>query len=387
MDPLVDLLELLPEDSLCFLDDQEPISGENLQRTKRRKRVQMKAMLDSLRDERNQLENELAKLQHESAIKIQGLSDDDAMWERVAMNQKALKLKAQRENDELRAWITEQTIYRDYLEKTLLKRPRLITNIMDKLGDDRWKSLVLGTSGDERIAAIHAIADRQYENVETEMITKGLFQPTCDVLNVRLASKVCTAEGVRYTVLKAKIDEVAQAAMEVLRNRQSILKREAMNRGAKASLDAKKQVFHIDDDTFYSREVVTHPNGNMKVTTSMITKKYLDILTGNVCIIWRSVLSDEGLPHDPDSFVNDEYGWLHFAPKDADHVHYKVYLNSSTPIPPTATAMDQLSDLVRMIDLSSAENNQLLGQNAFVDTVRNAFTRATTLFESELNAK
>ncbi|OQR84697.1 hypothetical protein ACHHYP_13043 [Achlya hypogyna] len=393
----MNILDLLPpptDDILGFLDDTPSSEGSATldssptMRAKRRKRVQPKAVLDNLRDEHVRLKAELARLKEVAALKIQGLSPDDAMWERVAMAQKALKLKAQRENDELRGWVAEQAEYREYLEKTLLKQPRGISMLMDKLTDERWRSLALGPDGPARIAAIHAIADRQHDMVESEMVQKGLFSPAEDIMVVRRAPKIGSVEGMRYTVLRANMAHIPDVAMEVLRHRQVILEREAATSGAGpvVAMVSVKQVHVVDPDTLYSREMLTHPNGKLKVTSSMIIKKYICKATGRVCIVWRSVLDDEGWPHATDSFVNDEYGWLHFEPKDNNHVNYKVYLCSSPPVTPASSALDHLNELVQMVDLSERDiaPPPTDGMTNFVETVRSAFTRASSLFEREI---
>ncbi|EQC33578.1 hypothetical protein SDRG_08685 [Saprolegnia diclina VS20] len=392
----MNLLDLLPppsDDILGFLDDA-PSSESSAAleisptgRAKRRKRVQTKTVLDALRSEHAHLAAELDHLQRVSALKVQGLSDVDAKWERVAMNQKALKLKAMRDNDELRGYIAEQNEYRDYLERMLLKRPRAITAIMDKLVDERWRSLTLPAESDARVAAIHAIADRQYEMVETEMVTKGLFGPMLsDLLEVKLAThdpRSCTAEGVRYTVLQAAMAHVPDVAMGVLGRRQEILEREAAARDRhSAAIDTTKHVQMLDADTMYTRELLTHPRGKVQVATSLVIKRFVEPSTGNVCVVWRSVLHDELLPPAVGSFVNDEYGWLYFEQKDEAHVHYKVFLSSS--VPHVSSSVDHLSDLVQMIDLAEHAAPLRNTSDTLVDTVRNAFVRATTHFEHEI---
>ncbi|KDO29161.1 hypothetical protein SPRG_05405 [Saprolegnia parasitica CBS 223.65] len=392
----MNLLDLLPppiDDILGFLDDapssesSAALETSPTGRAKRRKRVQTKTVLDALRRQHAHLAVELDRLQRASALKVQGLSDVEAMWERVAMSQKALKLKAMRDNDELRGYIAEQNEYRNYLERMLLKRPRAITAIMDKLVDERWRSLTLPAESNSRVAAIHAIADRQYEMVETEMVTKGLFGPMpTDLLEVKLAPhdpRLCTAEGVRYTVLQATMTHVPDVAMEVLGRRQEILEREAAARDRhSAAIDATKHVQMLDADTMYTRELLTHPRGKVQVATSLVIKRFIAPSTGNVCIVWRSVLHDELLPPAVGSFVNDEYGWLYFEPKDAEHVHYKVFLSSS--VPHVSSSVDHLSDLVQMIDLAEHAAPLPSTSDTLVDTVRSAFVRATTHFEHEI---
>ncbi|RHY01166.1 hypothetical protein DYB25_013290 [Aphanomyces astaci] len=84
----------------------------------------------------------------------------------------------------------EQPSYQQQLESLVLKKPRFMersiaiqmsldshTHLHDqvmKLQDDSWRVLQLGAGGEKRLTAIHAIADRQLDSVDSDMLTCGL---------------------------------------------------------------------------------------------------------------------------------------------------------------------------------------------------------------------
>ncbi|ETV83823.1 hypothetical protein H257_04434 [Aphanomyces astaci] len=49
-----------------------------------------------------------------------------------------------------------------------------LESLVMKLQDDSWRVLQLGAGGEKRLTAIHAIADRQLDSVDSDMLTCGL---------------------------------------------------------------------------------------------------------------------------------------------------------------------------------------------------------------------
>ncbi|RHZ01029.1 hypothetical protein DYB37_008430 [Aphanomyces astaci] len=60
------------------------------------------------------------------------------------------------------------------LEQQRARRMAHSTSDVMKLQDDSWRVLQLGAGGEKRLTAIHAIADRQLDSVDSDMLTCGL---------------------------------------------------------------------------------------------------------------------------------------------------------------------------------------------------------------------
>ncbi|OQR84695.1 hypothetical protein ACHHYP_13039 [Achlya hypogyna] len=356
---LGDLLDLLPaeEPTLDFLD-QAPRKAPKRVRTKTAARD-----LDALRNEEAQLQLQL--------VMVQSLlmpSKAASPWRLLAMRQHAQRLRALRENAELRTLLAEQTAFQLHLERELRKRPRVMP--IDEAAE-KWKSLIL-TDDDQRFAAIQAIADRQYDRMESEMIALGLVDPPEDVFDIRFISDSTklSSEGLRYTTLDMDMATAAGAVMTTMQHRHKLV--------ADATLSSQSNVTVVDANTLYTHERLAHPsNDAIQVTTRMIVKKYET--EGRFVVVWRSVLEDDRHPHPPGSSVNDEHGWICIEPHGMQRVTLRAYLKASSPMP----AVKATADLQELMSRLQLDGGGTLGEG-LVDTVKAAFANMFQRLEESI---
>ncbi|EQC33577.1 hypothetical protein SDRG_08684 [Saprolegnia diclina VS20] len=362
----LDLLDLLPAadvGSLAFLDVAAP---------RKRRRVNRLAVdLVALRGQAAELSSCVAALRAQ-----RGCPKEASPYGRLALKQKALKDRALTEQAELRALLAEQHAFRAFLERALLKRPR---SMMLKVEDSKWRRYALGATAEARVSAINAIADRQYELLESEMLAKGLFEPSEDVFNVFTSLSDCTmtSEAMRYTTLPVPMTRAAAVAIELMRERHAMAS-SAQDGDIYAPHGHTSHDMHrIDDRTTYVRSVYAPP-GALVVTSSMITKTYEQ--HGVVTIVWRSVLEDEGVPRIPASFVNDEHGWIQLRQDDAETTRYTAYVRVANPIAPQSADVDKLDDLMQMLYVGTKVDS--LRQADLTATVQASFRAMVAQFEA-----
>ncbi|OQR80646.1 hypothetical protein THRCLA_11960 [Thraustotheca clavata] len=300
-----DILSLVNQLDLPAMD-RDLDNATTTRSIKKTKRVRVNTMLrelHALRDQEANLQIQLIMAQTFRTTNKLQLAKQKSKWGRLAIQQYALKLKALRENHELHVLLAEQHAYRLHMESIILKRSR---TAMMKLEPEKWRALTLGIHRDARIAAIHAIADRQFDLVESQMIVNGLVDPKEDVFIVRSLNDrdhLCS-EGVRYTTLDMNLDSAVRSVMEVMKARNALV---TTNESTIPRVQSHNLIFPIDDNTIYVQEQLTHPINQVQVLSNMITKRYAHV--NQVTIIWRSVLNDEIGPDCSKGFINDECGW------------------------------------------------------------------------------
>ncbi|KAG9402693.1 hypothetical protein AC1031_007305 [Aphanomyces cochlioides] len=138
----------------------------------------MKVEIRSLQEEKIALEEQLAVLESTHSAKQCHLTDDEKKWKQIAQKQLELKLKAMREHEQLRTLLAEQAIFQRELEFIVLKKPRLMKT---KLDDDQWRALKLRADSAKRLLDIQAIANRQLELIDSEMLSLGLMDSTKEI--------------------------------------------------------------------------------------------------------------------------------------------------------------------------------------------------------------
>ncbi|RHY75831.1 hypothetical protein DYB34_007723 [Aphanomyces astaci] len=162
--------------------------------TKRRLRSQTARMeILTLHETKAELEKAVRDIARNRDDRTLGMSSSERKWEQIARNQLELKLKALRENDQLRAAVAEQHQLTKELQAIVHKKPRRM------LDDDQWRVLKLSAHGEQRLAAIHLIADRQLDTVESELLTTGLIEARDPLFNVSYVQHGSDAIDVELT--------------------------------------------------------------------------------------------------------------------------------------------------------------------------------------------
>ncbi|CAK4761849.1 unnamed protein product, partial [Aphanomyces euteiches] len=99
-------------------------------------------------------------------------------WERVAQEQKVAKSRALKENEELRAATHEYITFIDEMTRVFHKKRRLTLDITS----EAWQEYKLAAQASLRVAAIHAIAERQYSRLDTAFIRAGVIDREDDLI-------------------------------------------------------------------------------------------------------------------------------------------------------------------------------------------------------------
>ncbi|KAF0715812.1 Aste57867_3181 [Aphanomyces stellatus] len=326
------------------VSDETTSPTQHPERPRRKKRTNtLQVQLLSLHEDKAELERQLMELERRREGRLQTLSASALKWEQLARGQLHLKLKALRENEHLRATIHEQSTLQRELAEIVLKKPRLM---MMKMEDDQWRVLKLSGHGEKRLNAIHAIADRQFESIDSEMLRLGLVDTTDDVWHVRTATShdgIIYGEGMRCTLLlDASLDAVLDAAWKTLLD--------VHVQPQTSTVVGAFKSYSIDADTLYVRTTFRSPDGHVKAEMSMIMKKQVVGDDGRATrVVFRTVLDDEAHPFEAESYVSDQYGWMHMESESSDGtaVRYKSYIRSNL--------MDtKREDVDELVDLASA---------------------------------
>ncbi|KAG9407491.1 hypothetical protein AC1031_002208 [Aphanomyces cochlioides] len=216
-----------------------------------------------------------------------------SLWERAARNQIYAYSTAIQENQRLRANISENSIFIEDLESTLRKRPRLLLDVHA----EEWKAYKLAAQASLRVAAIHAIADRHYSQLEAAFIRAGVFQ-CCDEIirdeHVLQSDGWRMPERVYNVTLAAPFRLVGAAVWRVFSGEHPI----PLPEGAEETLEK------IDPFTVY--QIFRNANETNTAYINLIYKYYVEV--DSEVIVWRSVLEDELVPQMKKGRVHNKWG-------------------------------------------------------------------------------
>ncbi|KAF0715811.1 Aste57867_3180 [Aphanomyces stellatus] len=340
------------------------------QRPKRVNKLMVELL--SLHEDRAELERQLMELESRRKGRLQTLSASALKWRHLARTQLQLKLKVLRENERLRASIAEQSSLQQKLEDVVLKKPRLM---MMKMEDDEWRVFKLSANGEKRLVAIHAIADRQLEIIDSEMLLLNLVDTTEDIWDVRAGPSSTTAgaivgEGIRCTLLHGSLAAVLDATWKAL------VRGHAQSKSS--SVLGVFKSYTIDDDTVYVRKTYHSSDGSFKVNSSVIMKKQVADDGRAFRIVFRTVLDDVAHPSEGDSYVNDEYGWIHVEDVDA-RAQYKSYIRTNIMLPKHG---DKLAELMGALYLEEGQAMATQMKDNPVKLTRLLFDAALRSFEA-----
>ncbi|KAH9127612.1 hypothetical protein AeMF1_002102 [Aphanomyces euteiches] len=296
-----DLLEETPSDRSAL---SCPASTETAVKTKKRQRV------NHNKQEIRSLQKQVVALQEKLAHEKSRLKTTFSLsaWEQAARLEQVQAKRAIDENTELRAGIAEGTAFIQYMRSILQKKPRHLTMLSDPSSAD-WKEYKLAAQASLRVAAIHVIADRQYDRCMNVFIQAGVVGEKADV---------CRAEPV--TLLNGQVVlEVVNHAVVPLPFR---LAMDAVWKAFNGStgpmlLDHASQetMEEIDSWTNYERFSQPQPNGTVAYTNT-IRKRYLE--SDRDVVVFRNVLEDAIVPHMTRGSVDNMLGWMASTPSEVD---------------------------------------------------------------------
>ncbi|KAH9130864.1 hypothetical protein LEN26_008122, partial [Aphanomyces euteiches] len=262
-----------------------------------------KEELKRLREEVNALKT---RLDAAKAAQKQDATSDLSAWKRMAKVERMEKGKAIKENEELREAVAGHATFIESMQKVFEKKPRL--EYQFDIYSVEWKAYKLAAEKSLRVAAIHAMADRQYDRMDSAFIRAGLIDQTQDLFRAQFLPQPngttvyefvnCVSVAAPFRLLGASIWQAF-----------SSLKSTSCPRDFIETLEI------IDPFTVYSRKQML-AKGDAKVAwQSNIIRKYFP--ENDRCVfVARTVLEDELSPPKPTDVVEDKWIWMEVVPVD-----------------------------------------------------------------------
>ncbi|CAK4744696.1 hypothetical protein LEN26_021143 [Aphanomyces euteiches] len=255
---------------------KRPVAHTNPSRDRQRQEIdQLKRQVDLLKDQ-------LHETKRKSAMTL-----DMSAWERVAQEQKVAKSRALKENEELRAATHEYITFIDEMTRVFHKKRRLTLEL--DITSEAWQEYKLAAQASLRVAAIHAIAERQYSRLDTAFIRAGVIDREDDLIRgipIPQPDGRVVVERVYHLKVNAPFRTIMASIWRALNS----------DRGMHLPEGAVETIESIDPTT---REVV----------------------------VWRSVLDDALVPRMSTGTAHDESGWLVVTPIDLTTSRLTLVLN------------------------------------------------------------
>ncbi|OQR91751.1 hypothetical protein ACHHYP_04403 [Achlya hypogyna] len=221
-------------------------------------------------------------------------------WATIAQQEMLAKLQALQENNHLRDQVASHMTFIESMSTFLRrKKPALEGTERSPVAD--WTSYKLAAQQSLRVAAIHAIADRQYGRQQTAFINAGIFDvPAADVFRTNLsipADKSLLAELVMHRKYPAPFRVVANAFWCVV------------NGDAAPTIPdhAVRTIEKIDADTIYQTYRAQATDGT-PVHLNLIYKQYDEPMRR--IYVWRSVVEDALMPNMLSGALGIQWGWV-----------------------------------------------------------------------------
>ncbi|CAK4480567.1 unnamed protein product [Aphanomyces euteiches] len=162
-------------------------------------------------------------------------------WEQAAREELIERNRANIENRQLKQALVEQSTFLDQMQRVFAKRPRTAM-ISENTPSDAWQALKLTAQHSLRVAAMHAISDRQYRKMQHAFINAGLFQSTQD----GLASATTQLQSDGSILLELKRQSIVPAPFRIVS--------QALWSALAACTHNPEAALHVvDDSTIYER--------------------------------------------------------------------------------------------------------------------------------------
>ncbi|KAF0694505.1 Aste57867_14621 [Aphanomyces stellatus] len=278
------------------------------------------------RAELQHLRREVELLKAELVVaKAKAAQFDMSAWEKAARRERVEKSRSLQENEELRAAVDERESFIQHMKRTISRKPRwsvrrrpssidcILTTILmlQSLPDasiDAWQSYKLAAQHSLRVAAIHAIADRQYRRQPNAFIQAGIFDLDDDLFRATQmtppGSHQVILQVINHVNFAAPVRTVSSACWRTFSG----------GHGLPLPEDSDETIETIDDHTVYER--FWHTQGGVTGHSNNIRKYYPE--ADRDVIVWRTVLEDALVPHMSKGAVDDTWGWLVVAPLPGD---------------------------------------------------------------------
>ncbi|KAH9106786.1 hypothetical protein AeMF1_017697 [Aphanomyces euteiches] len=216
-------------------------------------------------------------------------------WEKAAISERIEKNRSIQENEELKEAVQQQATLIQQMEKLSNKKMRLTED-----DPEAWQNYRLAAQDSLRVAAIHAIADRQYRRMQNAFIQAEIFASTEDSFRPRITRQgpnCFVFELANHVTLPAPFHVVGSAAWRVFGGPEDL----APTPGTIETTD------FVDPNTVYSRVALPQPDGST-LHSNIIRKRYVE--EDREVIVARSVLEDALVPHMSKGAVENKCIWF-----------------------------------------------------------------------------
>ncbi|CAK4641655.1 unnamed protein product [Aphanomyces euteiches] len=263
-----------------------------------------KQEMHQLRQQIEELKNTLTNVTHLSKPHTNA-----STWEQAARKERIECKRVLEENEQLRGAIDQQATFIDQMQRFFSKKPRL-TMLSE---EEMWQSYKLAAKKSLRIAAIHAIADRQLRRMQSAMIQIGVFNSKDDIFMAEPRATSPTSlviDFVNHVKIPAPYRTISASCWQVMSETNDPF----------LPANATESAELIDPFTIYRQ--FTQPAGGIVAHSNTIRRYYTE--DNRDVILWRTVLEDALVPHMARGAVDNEWGWLLFAPEPDEPMFSRV---------------------------------------------------------------
>ncbi|KAH9117206.1 hypothetical protein AeMF1_008985 [Aphanomyces euteiches] len=226
---------------------------------------------------------------------------DMPLWKRTAKMELLEKNKALQENEHLRDAISQQATFIEQMQSVFRKKPRLGTHI--DVHSEEWQAYKLAAQASLRQVAIHAIADRQYNRMQSALVKAGVFDRENYLFQVKALpqrDQSYTLEIIHHVDLDAPFRLVGAAAWQVFDGDFQL----------DLPFGAVQSYTRIDPFTVYA--TYEHQSSGTAWHSNMIRKYFVE--HDREVIVSRTVLEDAAIPHMTKGAIENRCMWLTVKP-------------------------------------------------------------------------
>ncbi|KAF0684265.1 Aste57867_23729 [Aphanomyces stellatus] len=297
------------------------------------------------KEEMQRLRDEVERLKEKLRIKEAAgptTSNEMTFWESAAKLERVEKIKAVHENELLREAVDQQATFIEQMQKVFTKKPRL-THHRD-IHSEEWQAYRLAAQTSLRTAAIHAIADRQFNRMQNAYLRAGLWGCKERFSQSRLlpqADGTTIIQFANHVVLGAPFRHVAAAMLRALLS--GVILAEGMH----------ETIEHIDARTVYGRA----RSADLTWHSNLIRRNYSE--PDREVFVARTVLDDALVPQMATAAVESKSAWVQIArhPDDDNQCHFSLLIEADLGNLSSYTTSDgdDLNDIMKKLTLSPDE--------------------------------
>ncbi|CAK4071751.1 unnamed protein product [Aphanomyces euteiches] len=281
------------------------------------------------------------KAQLEATIHQTAMQRDMSGWEKAARTQLYQKQKAIQENEQLRKATAVNTFFIEKMQSLLRKKPRLAA----ETSAEEWQEYKLAARASLRAAGIHAIADRQFNRLDTTLINAGLWGLKENLFRVvpktMRGSKTYMLEVIHHAKLNAPKEVIGNAAWAVFNDPRFQF---PIPEGARRVIEM------VDLNTMY--EMYEEQGADGVVCHSNVVRKLYKGEDRQV-IVSRTVLEDALAPQMVHGDVEDESSWIVVEADEEDHLqcYFTFFIQVKTELSEITISKEFDGDfLVELLD-------------------------------------